>query len=110
MLHVSDIITEINYMVRRMIWRSDITITLNTIETLGWPQAHSQLPVMTMRKNRPIGCINTLYMFDHFFVPNGSYALIKSIQQIHFPDSMEALEHAQRRMSFDELFLLLISL
>ena len=28
-----------------------------------------------------------------------------AIQQIHFPDSMEALEYAQQRMSFDELFL-----
>jgi ATP-dependent DNA helicase RecG len=40
-------------------------------------------------------------VLDRTELPDLSWA----IQQIHFPDSMEALEQGQRRMSFDELFL-----
>jgi ATP-dependent DNA helicase RecG len=40
----------------------------------------------------------------------GLMSLPTALVQIHFPDSMSALEAAQRRMAFDELFLLQLGL
>jgi len=40
----------------------------------------------------------------------GLMSLSTALVQIHFPDSMPALEAAQRRMAFDELFLLQLGL
>jgi len=40
----------------------------------------------------------------------GLISLPTALVQIHFPDSMPALEAAQRRMAFDELFLLQLGL
>ncbi|MFO7537770.1 MAG: ATP-dependent DNA helicase RecG [Chloroflexota bacterium] len=34
------------------------------------------------------------------------YSLPQAVQQIHFPDTQEALHHARHRLAFDELFLL----
>lgn len=36
----------------------------------------------------------------------GFYRLPQALQQIHFPESRETLQHARRRLVFDELFLL----
>jgi ATP-dependent DNA helicase RecG len=36
----------------------------------------------------------------------GFYTLPYTLQQVHFPDSQEALHHARQRLVFDELFLL----
>jgi len=49
------------------------------------------------------------YLPDKVLKENNLLDLKTSIEQIHFPDSLESAERARERLSFDELFLLQLS-